>query len=128
MAADLLGEASNGQIAARSNQLNRGRLQLVQRQALAKVYGQRQGNQQLSRRIQAQPQGENKEGGEEKKEKRYNITLSTGTRNNLTEGEALGVLNESYDSIQRNLEFYEGEHKMIKENRSSDAFIGVGGF
>jgi len=128
MSAGLSGEASRDPYAAQSKNLYNARLQLVQRQSLAKVLSQRQGNLQLSRSLRIQRGKEGEEGGEEKTEKRYNITLSTGTRDNLTEGEAISVLNEAYESTQRDLELYEGEHKLIKQNRDTDTFIGVGGF
>jgi len=128
LSAGLLAGARDDRSALQAKNLHDQRLKLVQRQSLARSIGQKQGNQHLSRslRIQRGKGGEKGEG--EQTEKRYNITLSTGTRDNLTEGEAIAALNESYDSMQRNLELYEGEHKMIKQNRDTDAFIGVGGF
>jgi hypothetical protein len=104
------------------------RFQLAQSQSLARAVGLRHGNQHLSRTLLIQRGPEKKDGEEEQAEKRYKITLSTGTRDNLTEGEAIVVLNEAHDSLSRDLELYEGEHKMIKQNRDTDAFIGVGGF
>ena len=123
------GNSNDDQSRSHPQFLHDNRFTVVQRRSLARNIGKKQGNRHLSQSLLVQRNGPDKKEGEgEQTEKRYNITLSTGSRDNLTEGEAIVLLNEAYESLQRDLELYEGEHKMIKQNRDTDAFIGVGGF
>lgn len=61
-------------------------------------------------------------------ELRYTIMLTSGTRSDLTEEEAIAALNDVLHKTNLEFELGSGEHRELKKARDGNILIGVGGF
>lgn len=61
-------------------------------------------------------------------ETRYDLTLSSGTKEGLTKAEAIAALAEVYEATYRQYDLASGTHRELKKSRDESVLIGVGGW